>query len=157
MGRRTGRPTGRPPKPADERFWSMVIRDPDSECWFWTAHIQRNGYARFQGNEIGVTVLAHRFAYELLVGPIQEGLQLDHLCRNRHCVNPAHLEPVTCRENLIRGVGFAARNAAKTHCKRGHPLRGEDADVYVHDGMTRCRPCQNIREREGRLRAKSAA
>jgi hypothetical protein len=85
-------------------------------CWNWTGALSRNGYGRF-GPQAGLTVGAHRFAYELLVGPIPEGLDLDHLCRNRRCVNPAHLEPVGRSENLARGAtarGLAADPDAAT-------------------------------------------
>lgn len=84
--------------------------------------------------------LAHRVAYEMLVGPIPEGKQLDHLCRQRTCWNPAHLEVVTGRENTLRGVGRTAVNAAKTHCSRGHELAGDN--LYVHDGQRKCRACK---------------
>lgn len=67
-------------------------------------------------------VLAHRLAYEILVGPVPAGLTLDHLCRNRACMNPAHLEPVTMRANVLRGEAPAARQARRTHCRHGHPL-----------------------------------
>jgi hypothetical protein len=83
----------------------------------------------------------HRVAYELLVGPIPEGLELDHLCRNTRCVNPEHLEPVTGRENLMRAVSsWAAKNAAKTHCPQGHPYDEENTKVK-RDGGRACRAC----------------
>jgi hypothetical protein len=86
----------------EQRFWRHVVRDPDTECWEWTAARKNGGYGSFaigKGN-----VYAHRFAYEMLVGPIPEGLELDHLCRNRGCVNPDHLEPVTRQVNVLRGL-----------------------------------------------------
>ena len=142
-----------------ERFWGWVDKTPT--CWIWTgagANSQRGGqwgYGRFQP-ELGSPkkVQAHRFAYEALVGPIPEGLHLDHLCRNRKCVNPEHLEPVTCQENRLRGEGFNAENAAKTHCPEGHPYSGEN--VAIRGGRRHCRECQRQRakaQRESRRHA----
>jgi len=107
-------------------------------CWEWTGYIAKNGYAIFRLPDKRTT--AHRAAYELLVGPIPEGLTLDHLCYNRRCVNPAHLEPVTQRENTLRSPRTqATKNATKTHCKRGHPLEGENLALW---GKGRhCRTC----------------
>jgi hypothetical protein len=89
------------------RFWAKV--EKTDGCWFWRARIIATGYGSFSLD--GRKVMAHRFAYELLVGPIPEDLELDHLCRVRHCVNPAHLEPVTHRENILRGMRAAAQQA----------------------------------------------
>lgn len=138
-----------------ERFWAKVDRDGPvfngASCWVWTAHRGPAGYGTF-----GITsrhrVLAHRFAYEKMVGPIPEGLQLDHLCRNRACVNPAHLEPVTCRTNLLRGDTFQAANAAKTHCLRGHPLSGNNLSIVLKRRI--CRTCK--RETMRQLKEKRA-
>ncbi|KAB2977369.1 HNH endonuclease [Streptomyces sp. SS1-1] len=87
--------------------------------------------------------MAHRVAYQEIVGPIPEGLQLDHLCRVRHCVNPAHLEPVTSRENTLRGENLVAINAAKTHCKRGHLF--DAANTYRWRNSRICRECRRLR------------
>ena len=95
----------------------------------------------------------HRVAYEAAVGPIPEGLQLDHLCRNTLCTNPAHLEPVTCRENLLRGNTLQAANAAKTHCPYGHPYAGENLRVrrLKSGGLGRsCRECARVFGRAAR-------
>jgi len=124
-----------------DRYWAKVQVGELDECWNWTAYRDENGYGRFSVN--GRYVLAHRFAYEALVGPIPEGLELDHLCRNRACENPWHMEPVTCQVNVLRGIGLAALNAAKTHCPQGHPY---DADNTRHyRGWRYCITCQYIR------------
>jgi HNH endonuclease len=135
--------------PLGGRFWSKVQRS-ESGCWEWTA-AKTVGYGRFADK--GRTLLAHRVAYELLIGPIPEGLQIDHLCRNPSCVNPAHLEPVTSRENLLRGVGEPARNAAKTHCPQGHEYSPEN--TYAYRGMRMCVECRRI-VRAGRLKSATA-
>src|SRR3990172_7293894 len=88
--------TGRIPISPDVRFWCKV-RALDNGCWEWTGYLQPNGYGRL--NVGSRMTLAHRWAYERLIGPIPRGLQSDHLCRNRACVNPLHIEPTTAREN----------------------------------------------------------
>ncbi len=143
-----------------ERFWSKVDKDgPVPEhapelgpCWLWTAGKTGMGYGVFWDGER--MVLAHRFARELLGDPIPSDLQTDHLCRNRACVNGLrHTEPVTQRENLLRGVGASALNAAKTHCAHGHEFIGENLRVKP-DGRRVCRQCH--RDEEKRARARSA-
>ena len=124
---------------AKKRFFDKVVVNPETGCWEWTACRNRDGYGRFKLD--GRKRYAHRVAYELIKGKIPEGLQIDHLCRVRACVNPDHLEPVTCRENLHRGETFNAANAAKTHCPQGHPLSGDN--LYVRpDGRRGCKTCQ---------------
>jgi hypothetical protein len=103
---------------SEKRFWNKTSRRGRSECWPWVGAITPAGYGHFYWG--GRSSSAHRFAYELIVGPIPAGLHVDHLCRNRRCVNPHHLEPVTIRENLLRGETMTARRAAATHCPRGH-------------------------------------
>jgi hypothetical protein len=87
--------------PAEERFWAKVQKGTQDECWFWTARTSQDGYGWFAPFTHG-DMPAHRFAYQLLIGPIPDGLTLDHLCRNTLCVNPRHLEPVTNSENVRR-------------------------------------------------------
>lgn len=124
-----------------QRFWQNVIpwQLVAKGCWTWQGGTMPSGYGRM--NYKRTHVLAHRVAYELIVGPVPVGLQLDHLCRHRNCVNPAHLEPVTQSVNLRRGDMFHRR---KTHCIKGHPYSGENL-VIVNRGTTteerRCRKC----------------
>lgn len=139
-----------------DRFWAKVDRDgpvperrPDlGACWVWTA-AKASGYGRFAIRH-GEVVQAHRFSFSL-VSEIPESLQLDHLCRNRACVRPEHLEPVTGRVNLLRGEGASARNAVKTHCPRGHRF---DAERTTRKGRE-CLVCrrEQQRARYRRLRA----
>lgn len=124
------------------RFWSKVQAQADG-CWLWTAALTTGGYGHFYywRRHAG----AHRLAYEDLVSPIPDGKEIDHLCRVRHCVNPLHMEPVTRRTNLLRGQCIPSRNAAKTHCPRGHPYGF--LNTYVerkrngHFRARRCRIC----------------
>lgn len=99
----------------ENRFWSKVDKTPT--CWLWRGYLHK-GYAHFSLN--GRTTSAHRFAYQLLVGPIPEGLVIDHLCHVKHCVNAAHLEAVTQKVNTQRGAHLG--RPKQTHCKRGHPI-----------------------------------
>lgn len=130
------------------RFWNYV--DKSGECWEWQGTRDR-GYGRcFVGRPKRYSP-AHRVAYELAVGPIPEGLTLDHLCRNPGCVNPAHLEPVTNRENILRGVGITAQRARQTHCKRGHLLEGDNLLSAARRHQWRaCRTCYNEWKRVNR-------
>jgi hypothetical protein len=145
----------------DERrqafFWAKVDRSAgDDACWTWRAYIAPNGYGQFTlslGGRKKATFLAHRLAYELVRGPIEAGLVLDHLCRNPACANPGHLEPVTQRENVLRGVGVPAENARKTHCSRGHELAGSNL-ATVTNGSRQCRKCSYLRMKAYRQRKK---
>jgi hypothetical protein len=126
------------------RFLAKVaVRDGDA-CWEWLAYRDRHGYGQFKLD--GVMQRAHRVSYRLLVGPLPTGLTLDHLCRNRGCVNPDHLDPVTNRENLLRGETVTARNAGATHCPAGHEYSGGNLRVTLHGGR-KCRACHRDRER----------
>lgn len=127
-----------PPR-IDQKKLLTKIRLAPSGCWLWTGATYPAGYGKTGVD--GRTLLAHRVSYELFVGPIPEGLQLDHLCRVRNCVNPAHLEPVTAAENTLRGNGPAAVNARKSSCVRGHPLSGNNLYVCPR-GRRECRKCR---------------
>lgn len=126
------------------RFRSGYQTDPATGCWIWQRATNGKGYGQF--TLMGRTVLAHRAAYFLLVGEVPDGLDLDHLCRQRGCVNPSHLEPVTNRENALRGEGPTAKNAAKTHCLRGHALTPDNlVPSEIKRGYRICRDCAHTR------------
>ena len=141
------------PRSPEERFWPKVNkRGPVSKhrrdlgrCWLWTGLLDKDGYGRHYVGVSRATAgekTAHRFAYELLVGPVPDGLELDHLCRIRNCVNPRHLEPVTTRVNQLRGFGLSGHNARKTHCPNGHPY-DEANTIWSENGTHRtCRICR---------------
>lgn len=111
-------------------------------CWVWTGYVHPSGYAwaRPPRGTRGASWFVHRFAYEAVNGPVPRGLVLDHLCRVRACIRPDHLEPVTSGENCRRGIGPAALNARKTHCRRGHSLAGDNLLLWS-DGRRRCAVC----------------
>ena len=129
-----------------ERFIAK-IQVTDEGCWEWQASKVHDGYGWF--NKGGHNVRAHRWAYEHFIGPRPEGLTLDHLCRNRGCVNPHHLEAVSIRENLLRGDTFQSANAAKTHCPQGHPY--DEANTRYRKrraGLWRvCKICEADKQR----------
>lgn len=122
-----------------KRFWAKVEKTPT--CWLWLASRRRDGYGRFSLSK-GRPVLAHRVAWEMARGPIPKGLQIDHLCRVRHCVRPDHMEIVTARTNVLRGDGPAAKHARKTHCIHGHKFTPKN--TYIWNGGRFCRAC-NLR------------
>jgi hypothetical protein len=142
-----------------EPFWRLVDKSGPDGCWLWLGKHDRNGYGQVSVGR--TTTTAHRHAYVLLVGPIPEGLVLDHTCKIRDCVNPAHLDPVTQRENLMRSpTTFQAVNAAKTHCIHGHLF--DDANTYRWqrpDGTWKrtCRMCAIERSRAYYQRRQMAA
>lgn len=123
--------------------YSIEDRGYESPCWIWTHSKSKSGYGIFQiTRKEFIESVAHRAAYILLVGKIPDGVELDHRCRQRDCVNPEHLELVTHQVNVLRGDTFAATNAAKTHCPRGHAYSEEN--TYVHRGQRHCKTCKRI-------------
>ena len=134
------------------RFWSKVHAD-SSGCWLWTAALNDAGYGKYSIRR-STWRRAHRVAYLGLVGPIPDGLTLDHLCRVRRCVNPSHLEPVTAGENVLRGVGLSAQNNRKTHCRRGHEFTEENTYHYPASEERGCRACRNQLQRQARAEAR---
>lgn len=119
-----------------KRFLGKV--DTSGDCWLWTAGKHSRGYGQFYLD--GKDVRAHRAAYEHYIGPIPDGLEIDHLCRVRECCNPAHLEAVTHAENVRRGDG-GKHQLAKTHCPKGHPYKGDNLYRDSH-ARRRCLVCK---------------
>jgi hypothetical protein len=127
------------------------IADPATGCWIWQRAVSSTGYGILAGQ------LAHRAVYERHRGPVPAGLELDHRCRNRACVNPDHLEPVTHRENQRRGAAPNGINARKTHCIRGHEFTPANTYIRPDNGNRQCRICNVTREakRSSRPRLRS--
>lgn len=134
------------------RFWDKT-QISATGCWEWTAQIGHHGYARYRFND--KTARAHRVAYQVLVGAVPTGLVLDHLCRVRHCVNPAHLEPVTNRENLRRGMGPGMKGL-QSHCSKGHEMQGDNLMVHSTRGTRFCRECHRERNRAWYLKNRAS-
>lgn len=138
-----------------DRIKAKVSVDADTGCWVWSGCATKpgpDGYGLIRiGGKLGKTLLTHRVAYELLVGPIPEGLDLDHLCRVRRCCNPEHLEPVTRAENCRRGAlhgTYGRAERAKTHCPQGHPYSGDNVTYRPSKPNARhCRTCDRARAR----------
>jgi len=131
---------------APQRFWSQT--DKGDGCWLWTGGKTLAGYGQLSIDYR--KTLAHRYAYELLVGPIPPGMEIDHLCRNRSCVNPQHMEAVTHAENMRRQV-------RRPHCPQGHEMTGHNL-MYRKDGGGRiCRACRDQRNRSAYQRRRTQA
>lgn len=142
------------------RFWDKV-RVSEDGCWLWTAYTSKDGYGKYWID--GTNKNAHRALWETAVGPIDEGMHVDHLCRVRHCVNPAHLEVVTPKENTIRGNSVKASKARigpkhqrwATHCNKGHEMTEDNVYTSPNHGRY-CRECgrKSSREYQARKRAR---
>lgn len=131
-----------------DRFLARIPDEPDEQnCWNWQGGVHASGYAGFKKNKDHKQQYAHRVSYELFRGPIPDGLTIDHLCRNRGCVNPEHLEAVPIGVNVRRGHNPCARNARKTHCLRGHPLSGDNL-IVTRPGHRGCRTCKAAKDHE---------
>jgi hypothetical protein len=152
-------PRGKWPRPSIEQtFWERANKTDG--CWLWSGQLNDDGYGIIRRRS------AHRYAYTLLVGEIQDGMEIDHTCSNRHCVNPAHMEPVTHTENIqrswVRGKCESKRymlskmQKAKTHCPHGHPLSGNNLSIDGHSGARRCRICNNEKAKRYALRKQKA-
>lgn len=135
----------------EQRLWSKVnksgpvpnFRPALGSCWIWTASLDPNGYGQFavDATKASNSVRrAHRVVYEVVVGPVSEDLDLDHLCRVRACVNPSHLEPVSRRVNILRGFTLPARQVMFTHCPQGHPY--DEQNTYWYGNNRKCRKCR---------------
>jgi len=129
-----------------------TFTDPDA-CWLWPGYIRADGYGTCRYRDKPGS-LVHRAAYEELVGPIPSGMEIDHLCRVRHCFNPKHLQPVTPKTNSHRSESFSGRNARKTHCKRGHAF--DAANTYNYRGVRICRTCVRMHGKHYRQRRQAA-
>ena len=119
-----------------------------TDCVIWPKSRTSKGYGQTSPDPGRATRLAHRQAWERVNGPIPEGLTIDHLCRNKACVNVEHLEVVTQRVNILRGNNLAARNARKTHCPEGHSY--DEINTYHYGGLRHCRACRRANMRKWR-------
>lgn len=138
----------------DERFWAKVDLRDNNGCWLWMASGHKRGYGQFWLN--GKFIGSHRYAYQSLVGPIPDGLQLDHRCRVPACVRPDHLEPVTGKVNTLRGDNPLAKNKRKTECVNGHEFTPENTYLVPARNGRHCRRCQADRSRRHEKKRKAA-
>jgi len=132
----------------EEKILRYVSPEPNTGCWLWIGGRDTDDYGVIWHDR--TTHRAHRVIYESVRGLIPDGLQLDHLCRTTCCVNPDHMEPVTCRENLLRGKTIAASLSSQTHCKRGHEFSSGNTRNYR--GSRVCRECERKKVKDQRAR-----
>lgn len=145
--------------PVFKRLGNKVDFEAPNGCWEWLGALNAGyGVVADVGPKPRRTLKVHRAMFENVVGPIPEGLQLDHLCKNTKCCNPEHLEPVTPRENTMRSDGFSRHFAEKTHCPRGHEYAGDNLYIQPRGGRA-CRTCarDSERVRQAAKRAKAAS
>jgi hypothetical protein len=136
-------------KTLSERFFYSIGQQPFNQCWSWRGFVQINGYGRIgKGPRGSGYYMAHRAAWLIFYGSIPDGLVIDHLCRNRACVNPTHLRVCTQRENILAGTGASAENILKTVCPQGHSL--SDAYIVTHANGNRSRKCRQCKRKQGK-------
>lgn len=131
-----------------DKFWARVSPEPNTGCWLWMGQSNGRGYGRLHLHDHQL-VLAHRFSWEIHKGLVPDGLELDHLCKVKICVNPDHLEPVTHEENIARGNGGWMQRA-QTECVNGHEFTAENTYNYLSKrGISKrqCKECNRIRSR----------
>ena len=140
-----------------DRFEALTDRTdghgPWGNCWLYTGKLD-DGYGKMLPTNGKAKRYVHVLSYELHIGSVPQGLELDHLCRVRNCINPAHLDPVTHAENMRRSPFQGVIQKAKTHCPQGHPYDGEN--LYINSNRRHCKICMRIREKQFRARQKSA-
>lgn len=135
----------------EERLLSKTVKISDTGCWEFKGSLYRNGYGQIWNGKRSEQ--AHRVSYRLYMSEIPENMEIDHLCRNRCCINPRHLEVVTHRENIARSNTLMGKNARKTHCIRGHALDGDNL-IITKQNSRQCRICSNFRARIAKSKRK---